>query len=413
MIDMRLLNNVVEVDAEGMAITAEGGATWKDVRDFARYKGFFLPVYPTFYASATVGGEISNGAVGIGALKYGPLRTWVRALEVVTPEGDILKVGNKALDLGNRNYNSIGLYHGAEGTLGIITKATLGLLPPPEAFKPLAYAFKDAADATTALQTLMVSGVDPYHVEFVDSTYLAMERALAYDLPGAGFLVWVALEGAKDEVAADTKVVDDLMASRAGAKQSDGAAQEPWGERRMLFRGRRLSGGLVVSHALLPLPRLPEAMARGRKRARSLKMDVGIRGYMADGGSVELNPCWPTDDRSFKSQASLAYIKEFQDISIDLGGHPMGLGFLLTFSLDRMHDAEAETVRQVKEALDPRNLMNRGKLVATMGRTPPLAPEEFFGAMPPRLMLLGLRALGGVKRIMPRDRYVPKAKEGR
>lgn len=408
LVDMRTLNRIIGIDPQGLTVTVEAGATWKTLYDYLAYKGFFLPVYPDFAPSATVGGEIGNGAVGIGALKYGPLGDWVRSLQVVVPGGAMVDTGFDEVGLGHRNLNTTSLYYGAEGTLGIITRATLAILPMYEALKPLAYGFGDFRAATAAVARLPGSGAQPYHVEVVDGTHLLIEDSLGYDVPEAGAAVSLVMEGAKDAVAAEAKAVDEYMAAAGGTKLSDTLARQQWDERFDRFRGRRLSGGMVVSRALVPLARLGDLQARSVKAASGLKMDVAFRGYLADRSSAEVTPYWLTNDRSFKSRASLGFIKKFHDLVVQLGGHPQGLGFLLSFSLGRMHGAEADVIRDIKLALDPRNLMNRGKFVATMGRSIPIPPlEEMLPEIPARAMVLGLRALGGAKKLLPRDHYIP------
>ncbi len=408
LMDLRVLNRVHPPDPDALTMTVEGGVNWKEASDYAAYKGLFLPVYPYFAGSATVGGALANGDVGIGALKYGPLAGRVRRLEVVLPTGELIWIGAEEISLGHRNYNVTTLLSGSEGTLGVITRATLEVLPMYEVLKPLAYAFGEPAAGAGALRALGNSGLTPYHVEFVDDIHLAIQRALLYQVAEAGGMVSVVLEGGKDAVAAETKTVDDLMASQGGVKQPDPVALEQWNERFIRYRGRRLSGGMVVNEVMVPLAKFPEALAGARRKAAGLKMDVAARAYLADRSSVVYTPYWLTDDRSLKSQVSLAFIKAFHDVVIELGGHPNGLGFLMAFNLDRMHGDEADTMRDIKGALDPQDMLNRGKLVSMRGRTPPLAPEEFFGEMPPALPIYMLKLAGGVKRMMRRDRYTPK-----
>lgn len=408
-IDLRMLSRITKIDGASMTVSVEAGCTWKNLYDYLFSKGYFLPVYPDMAGSATIGGEISNGTIGIGALKYGPIGDLVRSLQVVRPEGDMIETGYEAVGLGHRNLNISPLYYGAEGSIGVITRATLGIFPLPDLIKPLSYAFDDFVGAAAAVARIPASGAQPYHIEFSDATHLTIEDSLGYKVPEAGGVVTVALEGSKDAVAAEAKAIDDFVATSNGRKLSDAEAAQQWNERLVRFRGRRLSGGMVVSRLLVPVARLREMHDEASSAARRLKMQVALRGYLADRSSVEVTPYWLTDDRSLKAQVSLAFVKKLHDIARRLGGHPMGLGFLLTFSMPRMHGAEADMIRDIKESLDPGRIMNRSKFIATGGRGLPIPlVEELAPEVPSSLVVLGLRGMGAVKKILPKDRYIPK-----
>src|SRR5437667_281282 len=132
LIDMRKMNRVLALDSDGRTVTAEAGLTWKDLEDFVESKGFVLPFVPTNAVGSTVGGAINSGSTGFGGLRGGRLRDVIANLEVVLPDGKLLTTAPNA-DAGGQLADLTSLFLGAEGTLGIITKATIRVVTKPEA----------------------------------------------------------------------------------------------------------------------------------------------------------------------------------------------------------------------------------------------------------------------------------------
>src|SRR5437879_7177565 len=119
---MRKMTNVRALDADTRTVTVEAGATWKEVEDFVESKGFALPTIPLNAAGSTVGGSINSGSTGFGGLRGGSVRDAIASLEVILPNGSLLKTASQA-DAGGQLANLTPLFFGAEGTLGIVTKA--------------------------------------------------------------------------------------------------------------------------------------------------------------------------------------------------------------------------------------------------------------------------------------------------
>jgi len=162
MIDMRKMNHVVAFDPDGRKVTVEAGVTWKDLEDFVESKGFALPVVPVNAIGSTVGGAINSGSSGFGAPRGGSLRDAIAFLKVVLPDGTILKTASEA-DADGHLANLTPLFFGAEGTLGVITEATLRVVAKPEASKAVAYAFPSLAAAARFVTDIVDSAIVPYH----------------------------------------------------------------------------------------------------------------------------------------------------------------------------------------------------------------------------------------------------------
>src|SRR5436305_1296374 len=164
LVDMRKMNNVLALDPDTRTVTVEAGATWKEVEDFVESKGFALPTIPLNAAGSTVGGSINSGSTGFGGLRGGSVRDAIASLEVILPNGSLLKTASQA-DAGGQLANLTPLFFGAEGTLGIVTKAILRVVPKPEISKPLTYAFPNLAAAARCLKGIVdatTAALDPY-----------------------------------------------------------------------------------------------------------------------------------------------------------------------------------------------------------------------------------------------------------
>jgi NAD(P)-dependent dehydrogenase (short-subunit alcohol dehydrogenase family) len=135
------MSKIVAIDEENMTITAQAGASWKQVYDAAWEKGFLLGSYPSSFPSATIAGWISTAGIGVGNYKYGSAGDNIRSMKVVVPDGSIVETGFPTLSDNMSGYNLNRLFVGAEGTLGVICEVTFKLSPKPEVLRPLAYAF--------------------------------------------------------------------------------------------------------------------------------------------------------------------------------------------------------------------------------------------------------------------------------
>ncbi|MFQ6013382.1 MAG: FAD-binding oxidoreductase [Thermoplasmata archaeon] len=421
-----LMKGVVEVDEERRFLTLRAGETWDDTLQAADAAGMSFPLEPLFRRAATVGGHLSNGGPAIGAYKYGSFSRWVRSLEVVLPDGDVLETGERAFDLGSQNYNLTSLFLGAEGTLGVITKATLKLRRKPEQVAVAAYGFEDMAALGTGLRRLAESAVTPYHIGFYDEGHMVLQRAFeGYRigargrraeteapprLPALPAAALLAFEGPKDEVAAEAKEADRVVTEAGGRRQEGAVADLLWEQRDQPYQARRISGGLVVAEALLPLSRLEEAMEGTARLARKMRMEAAFHGFLTDRSSVFLAPYLPTDERTLRGQLSLSFVERFHELVLGLDGHPLGLGFLATYNLVPMFGPLVGAMQGIKRSMDPADMVNRGKLVGTMAKPPPLYPFS-DPYLSPGLMRFGLRVLGAFRRLMPSQKFITRVKK--
>ncbi|HKZ64250.1 MAG TPA: FAD-binding oxidoreductase [Thermoplasmata archaeon] len=404
-VDFRRMGRVVRIDPGTRTMIVEPGCTWQDAYDRAWAAGLFLPVTPNFSLGSTVGGWINSGGVGIGATKYGTARDLLLNLEVVLADGTTVQTGMDRLDLGASHLNLGPLLWGSEGTLGLVTRATLRLYPRPDEIRPLAYAFESLEDAVPALRALAALPVTPYHVALVDPSHLEFLKAVRWESPEPSAIAVVALEGAKDEVAEGEKLVDAAMAAEDAGKMAAETARGLWADRTYQYPMRRIAQGLVICEGVVPLGKLSEALKKTRELRSSLRMEVGIHAAMVDANSVALYPYFLDDEASPLPPARLGFVVKWRDMVMDLDGHPMGVGLFMVFNVPRMHGNASRFFKPIKEAFDPMDRINAGKMheIRTRFGFPGLR------RVPLAVAALPFKVLGALKSITPiNDRFVRK-----
>lgn len=411
LLDMRKMNHVVAFDPDRRMVTVEAGATWKDVEDFVESKGFALPTVPLNAIGSTVGGAINSASTGFGGLRGGSLRDAVVNLEVVLPDGNVIKTAPD-VDAGGQLASLTPLFLGAEGTLGILTKAVLRLATKPDITKPLTYAFPDLAAAARFLKGIVDVGLSPYHAALMDRDHFVFERALRPDSPDPADLALIAVQGSKDEVTDQEKTLDALAATDRGTKLPPAIGEQLWRGRYNNYSARRLSRGLMISYNLVPLHRLSDAVETATEIRDKLKLNGSVHAHLVDTTTAALDPYVLMDDTRPSGGTALGFVKRMGDAAFKMDGHPMGLGLFLVFNLRKMHGRATTAYSAVKSVFDPRKKINGGKTfeVWTKYSWPGLR------AIPPPGMAVGLEIAAILRRLKPtRDRFVrayEHAKEG-
>ena len=409
LLDLRKMNKVRAFDPQARTITVEAGATWQDVAEYAEARGLTLPSLPTNAVASTVGGAINSDVVGFGSFRNGALRQVVRGLEVVLPDHRVLRTA-VAGDAGGSYADLTPFFFGAEGTLGVITAATLRLDPKPDLMKPVAYAFQGTEAAATFLQAVVDSGLQPYHVSLLDRDHFVFERALHAEAPEPADRVLACLAGTKDDVADQERTLDALAPRFHGTKRPPPEPEYLWDRRFRMYSARRMSRGLIVANNVVPLARLPEACETARRLIRKMKLNGAVHAYPMDAASAILAPYVLMDDTVPSGGTALGYVKKMGDAAFELGGHPMGLGLFMVFNLRTMHGRAAPYTAYVKDVFDPGKKVNPGKTIEVWTK------YTFPGirAIPPPAMRVGLDLAAFLRRIKPtRDKFVRSYERGK
>jgi glycolate oxidase len=402
LLDMRKMNRIVGLDPESRTVTTEAGVAWKDLEDFVDSRGFALRTVPLNAIGSTIGGAINSASTGFGGLRGGSLRDSIANLEVVLPDGSLLKTAPGA-DAGGLLADLTPLFIGAEGTLGIVTKAVLRLVSRPEVTRPDAYAFPEREAAARFLRGLVRAGLRPYHAALIDRDHFVFERALRPDRPDPVDLALVTVQGSKDEVADQGKALDAVAAEYSGTKLPPALGEALWRERYNNYRARRLSRGLTIAYTLVPLRRLPEAVETARRLRDKLKLNGSVQAHLVDTTTAALEPYVLMDDTKPSGGTALGFVKRMGDAAFGLGGHPMGLGLFLVFNLRKMHGNATTAYSAVKAVVDPVKKVNGGKTFEVWTKY----PWPGIRAIPPSGMAFGLEIAAILRRVKPtRDRFV-------
>ncbi len=409
LIDMRKMSKIRSFDPARRTITVEAGATWQTVAEYAEARGLTLPSLPTNAMASTIGGAINSDVVGFGALRNGGLREVVNDLEVVLPSAKVLHTA-LAGDAGGAYADLTPFFFGADGTLGVITAATLRLVPKPDVTKPAVYAFEGQEQAVAFLSAVVDSGLQPYHLGFLDKEHLVFERALRTSSPKPAHLVLAALAGAKDDVADQEKTLDALASKLGGTKRPPEDADDLWGNRFKMYSARRLSRGLIVSNNVVPLAKLGEGCRLARELIRKMKLNGSVQVALVDESTALLAPYVLMDDTTPSGGTVLGYVKKMGDAALELGGHPMGLGLFMVFNLRTMHGRSSPYTAYVKAVFDPGKKVNPGKTIEVWTKF------QFPGirAIPPPAMRVGLDLAAFLRRIKPtQDKFVRAYERGK
>jgi len=410
LVDMRRMDRVEAVDLERRTVTVQAGRTWKELADIVGSRGLFLPIAPLGAPASTIGGWYSNGGVGIGSYKYGDARDLVLELEAVLPSGEIVRTADGNVDLSMAYGNMNPAFFGAEGTVGLITRATLQLYPKPEALMPFSYSFPALRDAQEVPAAITDSDLDPYNASILDPVHLAFLGAVRPDTLEPQALVNVVFDGPKDEVLASEKEMDALIGGLGGRKLAEAIAKAQWDARFDLYPARRISGGLVITETEFPVKRFPEMIQRAARLTRRLRLQVAVNSFLVDRNAVAVDPYFLMDEQKPLGPMSLAFVKKFGDAAFALGGHPQGLGLFTAFNFPRMHKGALGLYGTVKSQFDPYRRMNPGKMTEVWTRyTWPI-----INTIPPEIMGFGLDVAAFLRRLKPTaDHYVKIPKGAR
>jgi glycolate oxidase len=370
-IDVSRMNRVLKVDSVNEYVVAEAGVRVDDLNIVLAQYGYGFPPDPASSQVATVGGVISTNAGGIRGAKYGTVKDWVEGLEVVIPTGEVIQLG-KGLMKYRQGYYLTQLFTGAEGTLGVITKATLKIWPLPEKVVRILAFFRSIEDVGKAVIELKKTRIKALAMEFLDKrTLQAVAETTDIRLPDAEYAVIVDLEGAPESLDRYAKTyVEALEASNAfEVKYSTDAAEmaKLYSARKNAYPAllrRRAKPYVLMDDIVVPPTELTAAMKDLYGLAKEMSIDMGIFGHIGDGN---LHPTYSADTW----EEILQIHDKVAAISLNHGGEVSGehgIGFvrksLLYESFKQTGSCGAEyLMRGLKRVFDPKGLMNPGKLV--------------------------------------------------
>jgi glycolate oxidase len=365
------LNRVLEVDVPNLRVTAEPGVTNLEISRRVASAGCYYAPDPSSQIVCSIGGNIAENSGGAHCLKYGFTVHHVLGVEAVLPNGDLVHIGSAALDA--PGLDLLGVLVGSEGTLAIVTKATLRLLRKPQAVMTLLAGFGSIDAAGGAVSAIIAHGIVPAAVEMMDRlTIQAAEAAVHPNFPDTDAVLIVELDGPREEVDELFEVVERVC-RESGAVTLE-VADDP-AQRERIWKGRkaafaamgRVSPNYYVQDGVVPRTTLPEVL----RRIRDLEARSGLRiGNVFHAGDGNLHPliCY---DESIPGQAehAEAVASEILQYCIEAGGAitgEHGVGADKKAYMGKMFGAEdLDAMQLVRCAFDPRGLCNPDKVFPT------------------------------------------------
>jgi D-lactate dehydrogenase (cytochrome) len=367
-VDLSRMNRIVEIRAADLDATVEAGVTRLQLDRYSRDLGLFFPVDPG--ADATLGGMAATRASGTNAVRYGTMRENVLALEVVTADGGVIRTARRARK-SSAGYDLTRLFVGSEGTLGIITEVSLRLYRLPESISSAVVSFPDVRAAVDAAIDTIQTGVAVARIELLDEVMMAsVNRYSKLGHPEQPTL-FLEFHGSRRGVEEQAAEVGDIVRERGGGdfRWALGAAERDrlWQARHQAFyaalASRPGSKGWTTD-VCVPISRLADCIVETRRDLDRSFLPAPMVGHVGDGNFHLILLIDPENGDELREAERLHERLVARALEMDgtcTGEHGVGLGKRRFLAAE--HGGGLEVMRSLKRALDPRNLMNPGKIV--------------------------------------------------
>ncbi|MDO8774480.1 MAG: FAD-linked oxidase C-terminal domain-containing protein [Burkholderiaceae bacterium] len=367
-IDVSRMNQVLSINAEDLTVTVQPGVTRKQLNEAVKSTGLFFPIDPG--ADATLGGMSATRASGTNAVRYGTMRENVLALEVVTASGDIIRTGTRAKK-SSAGYDLTRLLVGSEGTLGVITEVTVKLYPLPEAISAAICSFPSIEAAVRSTIQIIQMGIPIARVELIDNNTVRMVNAYAKLGLREEPLLLMEFHGSPTGVKEQAELVQEI-ASEFGGNAFEWATTPE--ERTRLWTARHNAyfaaiqskpGCRAIStDTCVPISRLADCLLDSVAEADASGIPYFLVGHVGDGNfhfGYLIDPNKP-EERDIAEQLNHALVTRALRLEgTCTGEHGVGL-HKMDFLVSETGAGAVDMMRTIKRALDPKNIMNPGKI---------------------------------------------------
>ena len=364
------MERILELDAANLTMTVEPGVTTIQIAEAAERADLFYPPDPGSMKISTIGGNVAENSGGLRGLKYGVTRNYVMGLEVVLPDGEVIWLGNKCVkDVAGFSLKDVMI--GSEGALGIITKVLLRLIPKPTTKKTMVATFGAMDAAAQTVSDIIAAQIIPCTLEFLDRTTIhCVEDFAKVGLPlDCEALLLMETDGHHAAVDEEATKMEDLAKANGAmnvrvAKDAVEADQLAAARRSAFSALARLAPTTILEDATVPRSELAHMIRFVDEVAKKHDLKIGTFGHMGDGN---LHPTFLTDERN-EGEIHRVHeaFKEIFNEAIRIGGtitgeHGIGLAkkeFLPKFA----GDAQMRVMRELRKSLDPKGILNPGKM---------------------------------------------------
>lgn len=367
---LRRMNRIVEIDEDNLTATIEPGVITLHLHQAVEKLGLFYPPDPQSMAMATMGGNVAENAGGPRGVKYGVTKDYLLGLEVVTPTGEIIKLGGKTIK-NVSGYDLIRLFAGSEGTLGIITEITVRLLPLPESKMTILAMYDKLDNAAQTVSQIIRNRIIPTTIELMDHN--AMElienfKPVGFPMDAEGAIL-IEVDGSKEDVERQLSRVEETCracgATDVKVARTAAEAVPLWAGRRAAFGAMARSTPTVITEdATVPRSKVPDMVRKIQEIAVKYNLNIPILGHTGDGN---MHPCILTNERDEEEMKRVnSAVDEMFAAALELGGtlsgeHGIGL-IKQQYMQWQFGDIGLDLMRKLKQAWDPNNILNPGKI---------------------------------------------------
>lgn len=369
-IELQRMNRIISIDAENRIAVVQPGVVNLDISQAASPHGLYYAPDPSSQMACTIGGNVAENAGGPHCLKYGMTTNHILAIEAVTPQGEIIRLGNPAgepigMDL-------VGTIVGSEGTFVIVTEVTVRLLPKPQAVKTLLAAFHSIEECSQSVSDVIAAGIVPSALEFVDAKTIEAVEASVY---AAGYprdavaALLIEVDGFRDGLEETSEAIVEICKRNRAydiriAKDDDERARLWLGRKGAFGAMGRISPDMIVMDAVIPRTRLPEVLAEIDRISERYELPVANVFHAGDGN---LHPLILFDGRH-KHQVDKIFGmgEEIIKLCVGVGGSlsgEHGIGYEKKDFMDLVFtESDLDTMMRVKRVFNPDGLLNPSKI---------------------------------------------------
>ncbi len=374
-LDMCLMNDILDIDTENFQVTTEPGVITEVLQNAVQEKGLYYPVDPASKGSCFIGGNVAENSGGARAVKYGVVKDYVLNLEVVLPDGSVIWTGANTLKNAT-GYNLTQLIVGSEGTLAVITKIVLKLLPQPSKDLLILVPFYSAEEACQAVNKVFLAGYTPSALEFMERDAIMAARKFIgdYSIPvpveiQAHLLIEVNghdEDYLMQEIEGIVKVMEAFATGEVLFAGNQKDKDRLWRLRRVTGEATKATSIYKEEDTVVPRAKLPQLLAKVKELGKAYGFDSICYGHAGD-GNLHVNILKnDMPDEAWQRELPGA-IRELFLFTKSLGGTlsgEHGIGYVQKEFMDIVFsEVELELMRGIKKLFDPNNILNPGKIL--------------------------------------------------
>lgn len=369
-LDLGRMNKIISVSVTDRLAVVQPGVVYADLERALAPHDFFFPPDPASGTVATLGGNVATNAGGIKGAKYGTTKDYVLSLQVVLPDGRVMRTGSKCMK-SSSGYDLTKLFVGSEGTLGVVTEITLKINPKPSLSSTAMATFEDLEDAGRAVSEIMHSGILPSALEVVDQqTLIAINQNTDLNLPEVEAILIAETDGhTREETQFQLNKVIEIFKKNNASTVKQAATKEEaealWTARKSAYAVMsRINNSLAVEDLSVPMSKVPNILKTISDLAKKYDLKIPTVGHAGDGNlhpTISYDSTNP-DEVKRVEQASAELFEKVIELGGTLTGEH-GIGLAKARFMTMEHDPVAmDVMRSIKKSFDPNNILNPGKM---------------------------------------------------